>query len=68
MMHMVVGVKKIVLEDLNLDNAERLLVEAALEGSGSIVGAAPLLGIDRNAVKRRITKHKIEWPKQPKGK
>lgn len=52
---------KLVLEDLNLTSAERLLVVLALEQSGSIVEAAKLLGITRHALKRRIIKHGIRW-------
>lgn len=54
------------LESLNLNDAERLLCEEALTAAGSIVEAANLLGITRHALKRRIIKHRIEWPmRQP---
>jgi DNA-binding NtrC family response regulator len=53
----------IVLDNLNLADAERKLCEEALVASGSIVEAANLLGITRHALKRRIVKHQIEWPK-----
>lgn len=53
----------IVLESLNLADAERKLCEEALVNAGSIVDAASLLGITRHALKRRIIKHKIEWPR-----
>jgi hypothetical protein len=52
------------LESLDLASAERRLVEAALDRAGSIVGAAALLGIPRNALKRRIIKHNIMWSRQ----
>jgi DNA-binding NtrC family response regulator len=52
----------IVLQSLNLAQAERELCEAALETGGSIVEAATLLGITRHALKRRIIKHDIQWP------
>ena len=52
----------IVLETLNLASAERHLCEEALKAGGSIVEAANLLGITRHALKRRIVKHRIEWP------
>lgn len=55
----------IVLEDLNLRDAERRLCKMALETGGSIVEAAQLLGITRHALKRRIIKHGIEWPPRP---
>lgn len=53
----------IVLDNLNLADAERKLCEEALVAAGSIVEAANLLGITRHALKRRIVKHQIEWPK-----
>ncbi|RMG94116.1 MAG: hypothetical protein D6705_16860 [Deltaproteobacteria bacterium] len=52
----------VVLDDLNLHKAERLLCERALAEAGTIVEAAKLLGITRHALKRRIVKHGIEWP------
>ena len=53
---------RLVLEEWNLDEAERLLCTKALVCSGSIVEAARILGITRHALKRRIIKHRIEWP------
>ncbi len=50
----------ILLEDLNLRKAERLMCQQALSRAGSIVEAAHLLGITRHALKRRMTKHRIE--------
>ena len=35
--------------------------------AGTIVEAANLLGITRHALKRRIIKHNIEWPKPRYG-
>lgn len=55
----------ILLEDLNLRKAERLLCSQALSRAGSIVEAAQLLGITRHALKRRMIKHAIEWPPAP---
>jgi AraC-like DNA-binding protein len=55
----------ILLEDLNLRKAERLLCQTALQKAGSIVEAAQLLGITRHALKRRMIKHQIDWP--PRG-
>lgn len=52
----------LLLEDLNLRRAERLLCEAALARAGSIPQAARLLGITRHALKRRLIKHRIKWP------
>ena len=51
------------LESYKLHEAERLLCEEALTAAGSIVEAANLLGITRHALKRRIIKHRIEWPR-----
>lgn len=53
---------RIVLENWNLDAAERLLCLEALKTAGNIIEAARLLGITRHALKRRIIKHNIEWP------
>lgn len=50
-----------ILEDFNLENAERRLCNEALTIAGNIVGAAALLGITRHALKRRIIKHNIRW-------
>lgn len=52
----------ILLEDLNLRKAERLLCQQALTRAGSIVEAAQILGITRHALKRRMIKHRIELP------
>lgn len=54
---------RLYLESLNLADAERLLCDQALTAAGSIVEAANLLGITRHALKRRIIKHKIDWPR-----
>ena len=51
----------ITLDTYNIHTAERVLIEKALADSGSIHGAAELLGITRHAVKRRIIKHGIRW-------
>ena len=53
----------IVLESFRLAEAERALCEHALHKGGNIVEAAVLLGITRHALKRRILKHHIEWPR-----
>ncbi len=52
------GVK---LPDLNLDAAERRLVDEALKRTGSLVEAATLLGTNRHALRRLINKHAIVW-------
>lgn len=53
------------LTSLNLNTAERVLCVEALERSGNIVGAALLLGITRQALKRRLIRHGIRWPRKP---
>jgi transcriptional regulator with GAF, ATPase, and Fis domain len=53
---------KLVIEDFNLEAAERRICVEALERAGNIVGAAQILGITRHALKRRIIKLRIEWP------
>ena len=54
---------QLLLEDLNLQSAERRLCTSALETAGNIVGAAQLLGITRHALKRRMIKLKIARPR-----
>ena len=49
-------VPPIILEDFNLEAAERRLCIEALGLAGNIVGAAQLLGITRHALKRRMIK------------
>lgn len=56
---------QLILEDFNIENAERRLCVEALTIAGNIVGAAGLLGITRHALKRRIIKLGIEWPPRP---
>lgn len=53
---------QVVLDSLDLAQAERKLCAHALSHAGTIVEAASLLGITRHALKRRITKHQIAWP------
>lgn len=55
---------RVALDSYNLDNAEKLLCEAALQRAGNITGAAELLGIDRKVLARKIAKHKITWPEK----
>lgn len=54
---------KYTLPDLNWQNAEKALCEEALRRGGSIVEASALLGMTRHGLKRRIIKHRIEWPR-----
>ena len=58
---------RLVLESFNLADAEKRLCTEALNIAGTIVEAATLLGITRHALKRRIIKHDIEWPKPKYG-
>ena len=66
-------VPPIILEDFNLEAAERRLCIEALGLAGNIVGAAQLLGITRHALKRRMIKLDIRGPRmavvdrQPSG-
>ena len=66
-------VSPIILEDFNLEAAERRLCIEALDLAGNIVGAAQLLGITRHALKRRMIKLDIRGPRmavvdrQPSG-
>jgi DNA-binding NtrC family response regulator len=53
----------LVLKSLNLADAEKLLCETALDQAGSIVEASHILGITRHALKRRIIKYSINWPR-----
>jgi transcriptional regulator with GAF, ATPase, and Fis domain len=55
---------RVILEDLNLENAERRLCVEALREGRNIINAAKLLGITRHALKRRIIKLDITWPQQ----
>lgn len=56
---------RILLEDLNLNAAERRLCEHALDATGKIVEAAQLLGVSRHTLSRKIIKHQIRWPRVP---
>ncbi len=58
---------QVVLDSYNLAVAEKKLCIEALVVAGSIVSAAQLLGITRHALKRRIVKHQIEWPRPKFG-
>lgn len=58
-----IDVSKIILDSFNLGAAEQVLCEEALHTAGSLVEAAQLLGVTRHALKRRIIKHNIRWPR-----
>ena len=60
---MATSIPQIILEDFNLEAAERRLCVEALGLAGNIVGAAQLLGITRHALKRRIIKLGIRSPR-----
>lgn len=51
------------LESYNLEAAERQLCTMALDRAGNIVETAKLLGVTRHALKRRIVKYKLTWPR-----
>jgi len=53
----------VTLPSLDLNAAERDLCVEALRRAGSIVEAAALLNTTRHGLKRRIIKHRIEWPR-----
>jgi DNA-binding NtrC family response regulator len=48
------------LSDLNLEGAERRIIEAAMERSGNMNKAADALGVSRSALYRRLQKYNIE--------
>ncbi len=58
---------RLTINTFDLASTERLLCCEALTAAGSIVEAAKLLGITRHALKRRIVKHEIEWPRPKFG-
>jgi DNA-binding NtrC family response regulator len=50
----------VLMEDLTLDEAERLLIEKALERSqGNVSKAADALGLSRSALYRRLQRHEL---------
>lgn len=51
------------IHDFKLSKALRMLCVEALEHSGSIHAAAGKLGITRHALKRRMIKYGIDWPR-----
>lgn len=55
----------LVFDTFNLQHNEREACTAALVEGGNIAEASKLLGITRHALKRRIVKHRINWPRQP---
>jgi len=58
---------RLTIHTFDLASTERLLCCEALTAAGTIVEAAKLLGITRHALKRRIVKHEIEWPRPKFG-
>lgn len=48
----------------NLAAAERVVILEALGRTESLIDAAALLGINRHALRRRITKHRITVAKR----
>lgn len=51
----------ITIDTYSLRDVERTICDQAL---GSIVEAAKVLGITRHALKRRIVKLNIQWPRK----
>ncbi|HKJ01358.1 MAG TPA: helix-turn-helix domain-containing protein, partial [Longimicrobiales bacterium] len=50
----------VLMEELTLDEAERLLIEKALERSqGNVSKAADALGLSRSALYRRLQRHEL---------
>ena len=60
-----INVQTITITTLNVDAVESQLCEAALKLAGTLSGAASLLGIRRDALRRRIRKHGIAWTIPP---
>lgn len=57
----------IMLPDLRLGHAEKLMTEEALARTGSLRLAAQLLDVTTRKLRRIMINHQIEWPKPPKG-
>jgi len=57
-------VPEIILDNFSLEAAERRLCIEALDRAGNLVRAAQLLGITRHAMKRRIIKLRLDWPRR----
>lgn len=55
---------KLIIEDYNLQAAEKHIIERALAEAGSIVRAAVMLGISRDSLKRRIVKLNVRWVRE----
>lgn len=56
----------VLLPDLRLGRAERLLTEEALARGGSLRLAAQLLDVTTRKLRRLMINHQIEWPKAAK--
>ena len=54
---------RVILDSFELAAAERALCVEALCTAGSIAEAAQLLGCSRNQLRRKIIRHKIDWPR-----
>jgi DNA-binding NtrC family response regulator len=53
----------VLMEDLTLDEAERILIEKALErAGGNVTRAADALGLSRSALYRRLQRHDLTTP------
>lgn len=56
----------VLLPDLRLGRAEKLMTEEALARGGSLRLAAQLLDVTTRKLRRLMINHQIEWPKAPK--
>lgn len=59
--------QSIVLDDLNLHNAERTLIEVAADRAHSMSKAAELLGVTRHAFRRRMARHGLQWNREKRN-
>lgn len=55
----------VLLPDLRLGRAEKLLTEEALARAGSLRLAAQLLDVTTRRLRTLMLRHQIEWPKDP---
>ena len=55
---------KVMLENLNLMEAEKKLCEVAMEVAGDTKAAAKLLGINRHTLGRRLKRHGLPSPQE----
>lgn len=56
--------KRVILENFNLHDTERLLCEIAVQRTATLTEAAAQLGITPKALKRRMAKYRIKAPRR----